>query len=244
SGGIYCTPIAILAVTDANGAELTVPSANCNQAIDTDVANAMNYALSKVWTGTMKSVGAPDFAAAGKTGTSNNNEYTWFVGYTPKLSTAVVLANPDSFVTANYKVIGGKKYGVVFGSDIAGPTWKRFMVQALDGQDNPGFTDPSDKLLYGEKVSVPSVIGSTVDVATKALKDAGFTAKVADTPVASEVPAGLVATQSATKATAGSVITLTLSAGPAAVQSVPAGDSASQGNGQGNGQGLGLPGDR
>ncbi|MCG2801735.1 MAG: transglycosylase domain-containing protein [Cellulomonas sp.] len=241
SGGVYCKPIAILKVTDANGKELAIPSADCHQAIEADVANTMNYAMSKVWTGTMKSVGAPDFPAAGKTGTSNRNEYTWFVGYTPRLASAVVLANPSGAISPNYQVIGGKYYSVIYGSDIAGPTWKRFMVQALEGQDNPGFADPSDKLLNGEKVSVPSVIGSTVDVATTALKAAGFTAKVADAPVTSDVPAGLVATQSATKATAGSVITLTLSAGPGAVQPGQTGDIPVQGTGPGNGQAPGPP---
>ncbi len=249
SGGIYCKPVAILKVVDTNGTDLAIPSADCAQTITPDVANAMNFAMSKVWTGTMKKVGAPDFPAAGKTGTSNNNEYTWFAGYTPRLSAAVVMANPDAYVTPNYKVIGGKKYGVIYGSDVAGPTWKRFMVQSLEGQDNPGFADPSDKMLYGEKVSVPSVIGSTVDVATKALTAAGFKATVADTPVTSDVPAGLVAQQSATKASAGSTITLTLSAGPgAAPQPGASADAGLPGNppanppGNGQGKGTGQPG--
>jgi len=216
SGGIYCTPVAITKVVDTKGQERPVPDAGCKQEIDPAVANTIARAMSGVWGGTMSSVGSPGFPAAGKTGTSNNNEYTWFVGYTPRLAAAVAVSGSlKGFETANRKTIGGHRYSVVYGATIAGPTWKRFAVAALnDGQPNPGFGEGSPDLIYGRQVSVPDVTGKSVDEATTTLRNAGFTASVAPDQVASLVPAGLVAQQSPTgTATSGSVVVLTVSNG-------------------------------
>lgn len=213
SGGVYCTPIAIMSISNGDGDQIPVPDADCHQEIERPIANAMNYALSKVWTGTMKSVGYPGFPAAGKTGTSNRNEYTWFVGYTPRLAAAVAVANPTGAVCPNYQTIGNRYYRVIYGSDIAGPTWKRFMTKALAEGENPGFGSTTNDLIYGKQISVPDVVGMTVSDATSALQAAGFTVEVASTPVDSNVPAGRVASQSARTAAVGSEITLTLSNG-------------------------------
>lgn len=216
SGGVYCTPIAITKVVDTNGQERPVPDAGCHQEIASGVANTIALAMSGVWSGTMSSVGSPGFPAAGKTGTSNNNEYTWFVGYTPRLAAAVAVSGSlKGFETANRKTIAGHRYGVVYGATIAGPTWKRFMTRALDdGQPNPGFGQGSSDLIYGKQISIPDVTGKSVDDATTALRQAGFTVSLAPDQVASTVPAGMVAQQSPTgTTTSGSVIVLTVSNG-------------------------------
>ncbi|WP_448631076.1 transglycosylase domain-containing protein [Cellulomonas soli] len=98
SGGTYCKPIAITSVIDPDGASLQVPTADCTPALEPRIANAVNYALSNVWTGTASKVGAPPFPAAGKTGTTNRNEYTWFVGYTPRLASAVWVGHSDGLI--------------------------------------------------------------------------------------------------------------------------------------------------
>lgn len=232
SGGVYCTPIAITKVIDTSGKDLSVPSAGCHQEIEPSVANTIALAMSGVWSGTMSSVGAPGFPAAGKTGTSNNNEYTWFVGYTPRLAAAVAVSGSlTGFKSANRKTIAGKHYGVVYGSTIAGPTWKRFAVRALnDGQPNPGFGQGSSDLIYGKQIPIPSVVGKSVDEATTALKNAGFTVSVAPDQVASDVPVGLVAQQSPTGTTTpGSVVVLTVSSG----QPDPGGDHGHPGRDRG-----------
>jgi len=229
SGGTYCKPVAILRVVDPDGVELPIPTADCTQTISPAVANTMNHALSGVWGGTMRGVGGPGFPAAGKTGTSNNNEYTWFVGYTPRLSTAVVVSGSlTGFVSPNRKTIGDRRYGIVYGSTIAGATWKRFMVPALDdGVDNPGFGAGSNDLIHGKQLPVPNVLGRSVASATEALRAAGFTVAVAPEQIASNHPVNTVGAQSATSATAGSTITLSISNGQ------PPAPAADQGQGGG-----------
>ncbi len=234
SGGVFCTPIAITKVVDTGGQDRKVPDAGCHQEIDPSVANTIAYAMSGVWSGTMSSVGSPGFPAAGKTGTSNNNEYTWFVGYTPRLAAAVAVSGSlKGFKSANRQTIAGHRYGVVYGATIAGPTWKRFITRALDdGQPNPGFGQGSSDLINGKQVPIPDVTGKSVDEATTTLTGAGFTVSVAPDQVASTVPAGLVAQQSPSgTTTTGSVIVLSVSNG----QAPP--DAADGGHGRPGGPG-------
>ncbi len=64
--------------------------------------------------------------AAGKTGTTEGESDAWFVGYTPKLSTAVWVGHPESRASTG------------FGGPTAGPIWSSFMSNALNG-DCPSF---------------------------------------------------------------------------------------------------------
>jgi penicillin-binding protein 1A len=69
-------------------------------------------------------------AAAGKTGTSEGLSDAWFVGYTPLFSTAVWVGHPQS------------REATGFGGPTAGPIWRYFMEQAVNGSC-PEFGVPS-----------------------------------------------------------------------------------------------------
>ncbi|MGY4645124.1 penicillin-binding protein [Cellulomonas sp. URHB0016] len=242
SGGVYCAPIAITSVQDAAGNELPIPQANCHQAIEPRYANALNFALKNVWTGTAKQVGAPPFPAAGKTGTTSENEYTWFAGYTPMLATVTWIGYSAKPTPVQDVTIKGEFYERLFGSTFAAPLWKSFMVQALDGQPNPDFAAPEDKQVFGEKKFVPNVVGKSVGDATAALKGAGFSVSVDPNQIPSTVPAGSVAEQSPTgTATLGAVVTLKISNGqpPTGQPGFPGqpGNGGGGGGGGGNGGG-------
>jgi penicillin-binding protein 1A len=68
-------------------------------------------------TGTAAGYGCP---AAGKTGTANNLENAWFVGYTPRMSTAVWVGYPQG----NIPMADG------FGGALAAPIWHDYMQSA------------------------------------------------------------------------------------------------------------------
>lgn len=226
--GVHCTPVAVTAVLDADGAALPVPDAGCAQAIDSDVAATMNHALGHVWQGTGRSLGTPGYAAAGKTGTTSRNEQTWFVGYTPRLAAVTWVGHPDSFTPMQNVVINGRRYQHVYGATLAGVAWKGFMDAALaDGQPNPAFTPVSDRARLGRSSSVPSVVGLDRDAAVEALRRAGFEAVIGGS-TASDLPAGTIASQSRIgSAEAGSRITLHPSRGPAG--------GGARGDGEGSG---------
>jgi penicillin-binding protein 1A len=82
-------------------------------------------------TGTAAGYGCP---AAGKTGTANDLANAWFVGYTPRMSTAVWVGFPQG----NIPMADG------FGGALAAPIWHDFMQEASGSYcgDFPHPTDP------------------------------------------------------------------------------------------------------
>jgi penicillin-binding protein 1A len=71
-------------------------------------------------TGTSANYGCP---VAGKTGTANNLENAWFVGYSPRMSTAVWVGYPQG----NIPMSNG------FGGALAAPIWNQYMHDASSG---------------------------------------------------------------------------------------------------------------
>jgi membrane peptidoglycan carboxypeptidase len=153
--------------------------------------------------------------SAGKTGTSDKNNESWFVGYTPQLVTAVWVGTPDD---GNKRMmtnvtIGGQFIPKMHGAAVAAPIWKGIMNRALDGAPRVKFKEPSEKLTKGDEVAVPGVTGMSVEQATAVLEGAGFTAHVGGT-MASSVRQGLVAgTSPYGRAPRGSDITIYTSQG-------------------------------
>ncbi len=137
--GTYCSPIAIGKIVDSAGKSMSVPSANCHQALSSDVADAVNYILQGVLTsGTAANLGGlAGREAAGKTGTSNvadNNgtPYAAFAGYTPNLVGYVSVFNPTSptfdtmtGLSACYRLEDGipECPAEMFGANAPGSTW-------------------------------------------------------------------------------------------------------------------------
>ncbi|SNS65434.1 Membrane carboxypeptidase (penicillin-binding protein) [Micrococcales bacterium KH10] len=144
--GKYCKPIAITEVKDADGNKLEIPKKDCKRAISADIANTVTYALERV----PRAGGSAPVAAlsggrpsAGKTGTAGNNTHTWYVGYTPQLSTAVWVGNPTKDVEMRYMSVGGRRAQTVYGGTIAAPTWKEFMDIAQAKKPVKSFPGPS-----------------------------------------------------------------------------------------------------
>ncbi|HEY8717395.1 transglycosylase domain-containing protein [Pengzhenrongella sp.] len=219
SGGKYCDPTAILKVVDTNGKSLSVPKSNCRQAIDPTIAAQMNEGLSHVYEGTGKSLVGLDRPSAGKTGTTSENEHTWFVGYTPQLATAVWVGHSEGFTPMKDLYVAGKWVHRAFGATIAGPIWKQFMLQASAGMPVLGFTPASGAVLAGSTVSIPDVVGRAPADARAVLAAAGFNVTTSGSPTASTTAAGTVASVSppaGTRVAVGTVVTLTISSGPAA----------------------------
>jgi penicillin-binding protein 1B len=92
SGGVRFEPFFLAAATTANGEILTTKEARSKRVIDSRVAYLTGYALQGVLDrGTAKSATALGlyFPASGKTGTTDGNRDSWFVGYTPEVVCAV-----------------------------------------------------------------------------------------------------------------------------------------------------------
>lgn len=159
SGGTYCEPIAILEVHERDGEKMKVPGKSCKQTIEPNVANTVAFAMTKVFgsTGTAwKLEGGLDDGrpVAGKTGTTNGAYQSWFTGYTPNLSTSVWVGESNGdFEHFNFYV-NGQHYDALYGGEIAAPTWKTYMDQAVAGMPVQSFPDP-DPALVGKAPASP-----------------------------------------------------------------------------------------
>ena len=80
-----------------------------------EVADVMKGAL-EYGTAAGQGIGCP---ASGKTGTTEEQSDVWFVGYTPHVSTAVWMGNPD----VRTPMPG-------YGADLAAPIWNDYMTVA------------------------------------------------------------------------------------------------------------------
>lgn len=151
SGGTYCEPIAIVKVTDNEGKELPVPSANCNpNALPANIANTMTWAMENVFTkGTARGQGLDNGRpAAGKTGTTNLSWHTWFTGYTRQLSTSVWVGDVEGLVEHFDYTVNGKYWrGPLYGSYVAAPAWNDYMNAASAGMPGEGFGAPDQNLI-------------------------------------------------------------------------------------------------
>jgi penicillin-binding protein 1A len=105
-------------------------------------------------TGTLAQIGCP---AAGKTGTTDEFTDAWFVGYTPKLSTAVWMGFPQGQDTPMSRVHGIS----VTGGTLPAQAWHDYMVEVVkDPQWVADFVPPADvyagRLLKTVDHSVPA----------------------------------------------------------------------------------------
>ena len=209
--GKRCPVVAITKITKA-GKALPLPSSKCEQVAEADAVRATDKFLEYNMTNGSGRRNQLDGGreSAGKTGTSNKNNESWFAGYTPNLAVAVWVGTPDDGNKRNMVnlTIGGRYIPKMHGAAVAAPIWKAVMDGTLKGQPKENFTEPSDKLLNGESIDVPDVAGLSVSQAIAELRGAGFSAGVGGTRPSS-VPLGLVAgTSPSGKAKTGSYITI------------------------------------
>jgi membrane peptidoglycan carboxypeptidase len=196
--GRYCEPIAIKSITDSAGRPVTVPSANCRQAIGKGVADAVTHVLRGVLTkGTAsgQGIGRP---AAGKTGTVDDFSAAWFAGYTPDLASAVWMGDPRGGFghPMGDLCMDGNCYGSVFGATIPAPIWHDTMAAALSGTPEHGFHSPPGRYFSkgsGEdNVRIPDVRGMKAARAVQVLRSAGFQVRLASAS-SDKYPKGTVA---------------------------------------------------
>jgi len=132
--GVYCTPTAITAVTDAAGKSMPVPKSLCSRAMSTTTADTLNtMLLGVVDDGTGEAANLDGRETAGKTGTTDSRFAAWFAGYTPNMAAAVWMGGTKGNVEMANITIGGKYYDKVYGATGPAPIWKDSVTAALAG---------------------------------------------------------------------------------------------------------------
>nr|WP_204314286.1 transglycosylase domain-containing protein [Bifidobacterium avesanii] len=176
ANGVQCTPIAITKVIDSTGKDIPVPSANCHQAIDPEIAQTVAYAMNQ---GVVTPSGAAHTAQLAngrktfaKTGT-NENEYLVTAGFTPEVAAFAIAGNAQGYhkeydkKAGTYKTtdgftnrtINGVFHDTWFGYMLATPAWVNFMNTYLDSAQIPinnDYGNPSAKYMGGASSSSSS----------------------------------------------------------------------------------------
>jgi 1A family penicillin-binding protein len=133
--GVYHAPVLIRRVEDVDGTVLFEANTTGTRVVSEDTAFLLTSMLSDVvnagtaWKARLVGFTLP---AAGKTGTTNDYDDAWFVGYTPKLVTGVWIGfdQPKTIVAGGYA------------GDVAVPLWGQFMKVATHGDTATAFAPP------------------------------------------------------------------------------------------------------
>ena len=162
SNGVQCDPIALKQVTDVDGNDIKVPSANCHQAVDPEIIQTLAWAMNQ---GVVRPDGAGGVAQLAngrktfaKTGTHEDQLVTTG-GFIPNQIATFVLVgdvqNPVGHPIANI-AINGQYHSYWDGSTIAAPAWRDFMNAYAERKQLPIDND------YGQPAAKYSATSSTV----------------------------------------------------------------------------------
>jgi penicillin-binding protein 1A len=130
NNGVHVTPASITRIVDANGTSIYDYKPQSTRVITPQIAWATTQLLMGVvsgGTGTAAALSGRE--VAGKTGTAQNYQDAWFVGYTPQLVTAVWMGYSKGSIPM--RNVHGQR---AFGGTFCAPIWHTFMSAALRGQ--------------------------------------------------------------------------------------------------------------
>ncbi len=140
--GVQADWYVIEKVSDSEGSLYKHPDTS-ERAFSDDIMSNVSYALQQVIEdGTGTDAQALNRPAAGKTGTATDDDgrvsSSWFVGYTPQLSTAVMYVRGDG----NDPLDG--YLDSFYGGDYPTETWTTYMKAALKGEEVLDFPEPAE----------------------------------------------------------------------------------------------------
>jgi penicillin-binding protein 1A len=138
--GIYNEPSYISHIEDANGTIIYENRPDSRRSVSVQTARMITETLEsnvRAGTGTKARVdgGHP---AAGKTGTAQNNEDAWFVGYTDYITTAVWMGHPDEKVPMR----NVRGWGNMFGGKVPAYIFAQFNSEYHADLEPVAFADP------------------------------------------------------------------------------------------------------
>jgi membrane peptidoglycan carboxypeptidase len=133
-------PYSVSKVTFEGVAEPWSLKPQAKPVLSQDIANTVTNVLQGVvqsGTGTnAQNLGRP---AAGKTGTTDDYKSAWFIGFTPQLSTSVVMFKEDPNNQGLQSMTGVGGFKKVFGAVMPTQVWVDYMTAALQGQPTKDF---------------------------------------------------------------------------------------------------------
>ncbi len=137
--GDRAEPAAILKVEDKNGKILQEFQPKQHKVLEKNTAREIDSILSDdnaraYMFGAGSLLTLPDRPVAAKTGTTNDNNDAWTIGFTPSIVTGVWVGNSD----------GTDMKGSATGAGLAAPIWNEYMKKSLKDMPVEAFKAPAD----------------------------------------------------------------------------------------------------
>jgi len=132
-------PVSILRIEDSEGNIIEQKKKTPRRVLKQETTRLLNDILSDnearaPMFGYNSQLYFPDYQVAAKTGTTDNHQDAWTIGYTPSISAGVWVGNNNNAEMA-------KKPSIT----IAGPIWRAFMLEAIAKFPKENFTPPEKK---------------------------------------------------------------------------------------------------
>lgn len=202
SGGTWCPPTPVEEITDRNGDPISFTEEPCDQAVPTELADALAVGMSQddAPGGTAHQAAQSagwDRPLAAKTGTTEEHRSAGFLGATPHLSASVLTFSdgdsPRGICDTTPPTLCGD--GNIYGGKVPARTWFGAMKPLHEDLPPQPLPDVSSRYSGGgEEEHAPYVMGMPGDEAEQALTDAGY--EVDRQAAHSERPQGTVVSQS------------------------------------------------
>lgn len=181
SGGVWCPPSPIESITDRTGKPVELNEPKCEQVIEEGLANTLAVAMSKdaVAGGTAAGAAAGTgwgLPMSGKTGTTEANRSSAFLGFTNNYAASVYAFNDGTTTT---ELCTGPlrqcSYGNLFGGNEPAQTWFSAFSPIADIYGPVQLPAPDPAYQQGATRSgMPDVEGMSQSAATSLLTNAGF----------------------------------------------------------------------
>jgi penicillin-binding protein 1A len=131
---------------------------------------------SNVTGGTGTRAAISGYAIAGKTGTTENNVDSWFVGYTPEFVTAVWVGYPnDNGIKRYMNNVPG--WGAMFGGKLPAAIWHDFMVNVVEDRGPKDWSLPKQPASWSPFTSSYIQFARTYEETTESTESEGTTTK-------------------------------------------------------------------
>lgn len=142
-GGLYCTPQPVSEIVGLDGEVVKAYQPDCTRVFSEEVAAQINDITRGVQEpggfGYSKGTGLR-IPSAAKTGTTQSAKAVWYVGYTPELATASMIAGADAD-----GIPIALRGGNAAGASVAGPMWADAMQVIQDYLSPVEFTPPPQR---------------------------------------------------------------------------------------------------
>ena len=161
--GAYRDPSCILRITDADDKLIYEPSHSEEMVYEQEACREMTDILEGVLIrGTGKGLGLGDMPCAAKTGTTDDYNDGWFVGYTRYYTTGVWVGYDTP------RTIAGLSGGIY-----PGKIWNSFMTKIHEGLEPREFQKPENYYQTPQVVQQPTVVEEVTNEVGDAMEGAG-----------------------------------------------------------------------